>query len=437
CQRKVIIPAMTDTPELSEKQKITLWFVYLRWGAILLLLAVIFTSIYPGRLQFPIYPNMILIGFVALYNLIYPFFVKRFRFFSENIVFTYLRVTVDLAVISLIIHFTGGAESQFKLIYLLEFTAIAITGFEQIAYFLAAQGSIFYLIVCYLEAYSYVPHYNLIKEPSALYLNVNYGVSKALALFLCSALLIYFDSYLADRLREKQRQIEELSNAQLDFMNMVIHEVKSPLTSIIGYSDLLNNQKLGPVSEAQKEPLAVIKRQSHRILELATDLLDLARLESGKTKITEKPTVISEVASLAVEEVQPLSAARKLTLVQEFDPATPPVNLDEDKIHQVFTNLLTNAIKFSNEGAKIFISIRPENKDVLVSVRDEGLGIDPRDLPHIFDKFYRASKESAERKGTGLGLVVSKSIIKAHGGSIWAVSAGSGQGAVFYFTLPL
>jgi signal transduction histidine kinase len=422
---------------LTEKQIITLWFVYLRWGMILLMLTVVLTSIYPGRLRFPLVPNLIIIGIGALYNLIYPFLVKRSQRFSENIFYIYLRVTADLLVIVFAVHFTGGVESPFKLLFLLEFAAISIAGLENIAYLLAAQASVMYLAVCYLEAYGFIRHYRLVDLPSTLYSSVNYGVSKALALFLSSCMLIYVASYLADRLREKQKQIEELSTAQLDFMNMVIHEIKSPLTSIIGYSELMSEQKLGPVSDSQKEPLAIVRRQSHRILDLVTDLLDLARLESGRANINKKPASLAEVAGRTVEEMRPQLDVKKLSLIQEFDPGTPPVNIDEDKIHHVFTNLLTNAIKFSNEGNKIFLSIRPEEKEVLVSVRDEGLGIDPRDVPHIFEKFYRASGESAQRKGTGLGLAVCKSIIQAHEGTIWAVSAGVGQGVVFYFTLPL
>lgn len=423
--------------ELSEKQKVTLWFVYLRWGAIALMISVIATSIYPGHLRISIIPNAIIIAIGILYNLIYPYFVRRWRPFAENIIFTYLRLTADLLIITFAVHFTGGVESPFKLLYLLEMAPLAFSGFEKLAYFGACQASIMYLFVTIPEALGRIHHYRLIAPPGTLYLDVNYGIAKALALLLSCWLLIYIASFLVDRLEEKEKQIEELSTAQIDFMNMVIHEVKSPLTSIIGYSELMHDQKLGAVAEPQKEPLAIIIRQSHRIQDLVSDLLDLARLESGRANIRKRPIDLAAVASRAIEELRPQLDARELVLVQEYDTATPKVNADEDKIHQVITNLLTNAIKFSDPKGKIILSLRPEGREACFSVRDEGLGIDPRDLPHIFEKFYRASKESAERKGTGLGLTVCRSIINAHGGSIWAVSAGLGQGAVFYFTLPL
>jgi signal transduction histidine kinase len=340
-------------------------------------------------------------------------------------------------MITAVIHFTGGVESTLAPLYLLDLIAISIFGFERIAYLLSFEAGIFFLINSLLERFLIIKHYQLTFMPSSLYLNSSYAVSKAMGLFFASLLSIYIVSFLLQRMRDKQKQIEVLSKGQLDFMNAVMHEVKSPLTSIMGYAEMLSEQKLGPLSDPQKEPVEVINRQSRRILDMINDLLDLARIESGVFKLDKKPLSLIEVACKVIEEMEPSLDARKLVLVQEFDPAVPAVNVDEGKITEVFTNLLSNAAKFSNIGGKIFFSIAPQGTEVLVSIRDEGLGINPVDLPHIFEKFYRASKESMERKGTGLGLAICKTIVEAHGGKIWAVSAGFGQGAVFYFTLPL
>jgi signal transduction histidine kinase len=363
--------------------------------------------------------------------------VRRFRWFSENPVFTYLRSSADILVVTLLIHFTGGVESPFKLLYLLELAAISVFGFELIAYCLAGQAAVLYLISCWLETYGFVRHYRLITMPGTLYLSPNYAGAKALALFFTLILMVYISSYLAERLREKQRQIEALSKSQLDFMNTVMHETKSPLTSVLGYLDLLMNQSMGAVNEKQKDTMVVIKRQAQRILALANDLLSLARLESGFTKIDKKAKNLAEVINQVLEELQPQLNERNIALIQELDPKTPPVLLDEDKITEVLINLLSSALKFSHNNGRIVISAAPIDREVMVAVLDEGIGIEPGDLQHIFEKFYRASKESAERKGTGLGLALSRTIIAAHGGRLWAVSAGRGQGAVFYFTLPL
>jgi signal transduction histidine kinase len=417
--------------KLSEKQQITLWFVRLRWGALLLMLLVILTSIYPGRLLVPIVPLLGIIAVAALYNLIFPFMVRRYRWFSENVIFTYLRSSADILVVTIMIHFSGGIESPFTLLYVLELTAISVFGFEQIAYFLAFQSAFLYVSTTYLEAFSFIKHYRLIESPGT-----NYGAAKGLALFFTLILTVYIASYLAGKLREKQKEIEALSNAQADFVSMVMHETKSPLTSIIGYSDILISGGLGAVSDKLQEPLNIIKRQSNRILLMVNDLLSLARLESGRTKFEQKPASLAELANHVIEEAGPSLNAKNLKMILEADPKTPAARIDEDKILEVLTNLISNAIKFSGDGGRIFLTITPQGKEIMVSVRDEGIGIKENDLPHIFEKFYRASKEAADRKGTGLGLALSKLIVEAHGGKLWAVSAGPGQGAVFYFTVP-
>lgn len=419
---------------LSEKQLLILWFVQLRWYAIVFMFLIVIESIFISRLQLPLVPCLAIIGSAALYNLVFPFLVKNLPAFAENNFFTYFRSSLDILVITLLLHFTGGIESPFGFFYLIEFAAIATYNFEVIAYILSFQAAIFYWISCILEAHLILPHYQAVSTPATLFLSVPYVNSKAMGLLLSSILIIYILAYLSGRLRDKQRQVETLSGAQVEFMNMVMHETKTPLTSILGYTDLLNDKN---PTDAQREPLAVIKRQAQRILNMVNDLLNIARIESGKVKLNKTDVDLREIAEHAMEEVEPLVRTHELTLIKEFEASLPLVKADEDKLHEVFINLLSNAIKFSNQGGKIFISISLVALEMNVAVRDEGLGIDPKDLSHIFDKFYRASKESAERKGTGLGLALCKSVIEAHGGRIWVVSGGPGQGAVFNFALPL
>jgi signal transduction histidine kinase len=426
------------TKEMSEQQKIVLWFIQLRWWALLIMLLVVLTSIFLGNLHFQIIPCLVIIAAASLYNILYPSFVKHFRGFSEDLSFTYLRSTADLLTVAVMVHFTGGIESPFTLMLPVELAAISIFGFGWLPYFLAGQAAFLYVLVCLMETYSFIPHYRLINLPGTLYLSPNYAISKGLSLFLTLWLLVFLVSYLADRLREKQLEIERLSNAKIDFMNLVMHETKSPLTSIIGYVDILIKGTLGQATEVQLNPLKVIQRQSYRMLDMINDLLDIARLESGIAKIEKQPTDLLEVIAKVVDEMKPQIDEHKIELIQEPARNLPQIKLDDGKIAEVMTNFLSNAIKFSKPGGKLFISSQIMDSVVEVSVRDEGLGIDQQDLPHIFEKFHRAnSTEAAQVRGTGLGLALSKLIVEAHGGRIWATSGGRGQGAVLHFTLPL
>jgi len=420
----------------SEKQETVLWFIRLRWMAIILMLVVTLASYWPAKFSIALFPSLAVILLAAIYNTLYPYLIKIYPFFAEERIFTFFRATADITVITILIHFTGGIESFFVLLYLLELTAISAMKYEDIAVIIDFLSCLFFFINCQLERLFILKHYSLMSLPDVHWLSFNYLFFYTITLFLTGLLIIYISSFLTNAIRRKEQEVEKMSNEKIDFMNTMIHELKSPLTSVLGYADLMKDRNFGALTETQENFIGIIRKQAQRILDTINDLLTIARMESGRFAIKKAPADIIKVAQDVTEEIKPQLEARKIELVSEFASDIPLLNLDESKIAEVFTNLLSNALKFSNEGGKIFFSISLTGKEVLVSIRDEGIGIEPSDLPHIFEKFYRAGKESAERKGTGLGLALCKLIVEAHGGKIWAVSAGRNQGAVFYFTIP-
>jgi signal transduction histidine kinase len=429
---------MSDTAAGKLKEQIdrVLWFIRIRWLVILLIFFLTIFLKFIGGFPLDPAPVLVLTALAALYNTGYYFLNRRYADFSTHVALTYARASIDAAVITLIVHFTGGVESPFLLFYLFELVAISVFGMKKVAHILAAEAAIFYAAANLMETFGLIPHHRIAFQPGDIYLNPAYALMMGAGLYATAVTFILMASYLVDKLSEKQKEIERLSDSKIDFMNMVMHEAKSPLTSIIGYTDLIAAEKLGPLAAAQKEAVSVVKRQSRRVLAMINDLLGLARLETGKT--VEKARVnLADLISHVVEEFGPQLKEMNLLVIQEIALEDPKIELDEDKIHEVLTNLFSNAVKFSHDGGKIFLSVNRQANEIVVSLRDEGLGIEPADLPHIFEKFYRAGKESAERKGTGLGLALSRSIVELHGGRLWAVSAGLGQGAVFNFALPL
>lgn len=327
-------------------------------------------------------------------------------------------------------------ESPFILLYLLELSNISTSGVVLPAYVLAVVATLLYLANGLLEAFGLVPHYYLINLSTTFFLEINYLLATSFILLCSSFLLIFMSGYISTKLKQKQTQIEKLSNAQVEFVHEVMHEVRSPLTSIIGYAEILSHKSLGEINEQQENSLAVIRRQSQHILNMSNDLLSIARIEAGKTKIEKNLTPISEIIIHTVEEMKPQFDEKNIELIQEINSSLPPVKIDEAKIHEVLTNLIANAIKFSKKGGRIFITTQLLPNTVQIAVRDEGRGIDIDDLPNVFNKFYRGSAEGTHR-GTGLGLTLCKTIVQAHGGRIWATSSGPDKGSVFYFTLPL
>jgi signal transduction histidine kinase len=182
--------------------------------------------------------------------------------------------------------------------------------------------------------------------------------------------------------------------------------------------------------------LKIIKSETASMLTLINELLDIAKVEAGKFTVAKKEDNLSELLEEKMADFKPLTDQKHLQLILEIDPHLPKIAFDRQRIEEVINNLMSNAIKHTSVG-QIAIKVALESGQVTVSVIDSGDGIASEDLPKLFSKFQQVGKENGKKGGTGLGLVVAKGIIEAHGGKIWAASAGLGKGATFTFSLPL
>lgn len=232
----------------------------------------------------------------------------------------------------------------------------------------------------------------------------------------------------------RQRKLEAVRK---DFVANVSHELRTPLSVIKGYIEtLVDGHREMPLEDRDKF-LHTIQRHTERLNSLLEDLLTLSRLESINPGLARESIQLSTLIGGILDDYRgrPASAAHRLNI--SLDPAIGAVLIDPLKITQIFENLLDNALKYTPVGSHIDISARLREKEVELSVRDNGPGIPAEDLPHIFERFYRVDKgRSREKGGTGLGLSIVKHIVQLHGGRVWAESA-PGQGTSFYFTLPL
>ena len=219
-----------------------------------------------------------------------------------------------------------------------------------------------------------------------------------------------------------------------EFISNVSHELRSPLHSIRGFTRLMLSGKV-PDPETQREFLAIIDQQSEQLGRLIDSLLDMSRLESGRFQIQKQPVAIGEVIHDAVESFYGVASEKGMVIEEDIPQDLPEIEVDGNRVKQVIANLLSNAIKFSNGGREVKVRAELRDNEVLVQVIDHGIGIPEQAMPHLFERFYRA-KDSMARGGAGLGLYISKQIIEAHGGRIWAESQ-PGKGSTFSFTLPL
>lgn len=224
---------------------------------------------------------------------------------------------------------------------------------------------------------------------------------------------------------------KRIDQAKSEVISAVAHELRSPLTSVKGFTSTLLRRWDRFDDEAKKHLLATINADADRVTRLIGELLDVSRLEAGRLPLLRRMVQLSDVASRVVERIRP--QAQNHELAYEFPEHFPQVYADPDKIEQVLTNLVENAVKYT-AGGQVRVLGSLHDSTVQVAVSDEGQGVAAEHRFQVFQRFFR-QRDDASNPGTGLGLYISKGLVEAHGGRIWVDSADTG-GAVFTFTLP-
>jgi signal transduction histidine kinase len=226
------------------------------------------------------------------------------------------------------------------------------------------------------------------------------------------------------------READELKST---FISVISHELKTPVALIKGYVGTLRREDATWDPMIVKDSLEVIEEEADRLTELIDNLLDASRLQAGALSINLMDVDLSELVERTAQRFRIQSAIHNI--IVDFPESFPVILADDDRMSQVISNLLSNAIKYSPQGGEIRIAAQVLPKQVVICVHDQGPGIAPEDLPHVFDRFYRASDASRTTKGAGLGLYLARAAIEAHGGRIW-VDPKPGDGARVCFSLP-
>jgi PAS domain S-box-containing protein len=242
--------------------------------------------------------------------------------------------------------------------------------------------------------------------------------------------------HAAEELAQLYERSQEVNRAKDEFLATLSHELRTPLTPVLGWTHMIRSGVLGEKEVAQG--VAVIEKNSQLLSRLINDLLDMSSILSGKMRIESAPVELDSVVREAVETVRPLADSRRVALeVQTGGLSHLVVGGDRTRLVQVFWNLLNNAVKFSREGGRVVARLASDDGGARVEVADEGEGIEPEFLPHVFERFRQADMATTRAHGgLGIGLALVKSFVEAHGGSVEASSDGGGRGSVFTVTLP-
>lgn len=248
---------------------------------------------------------------------------------------------------------------------------------------------------------------------------------------------------LERKVQERTREIEQanaelvrLNKAKSDFVSAVSHELRTPLAAIKGYAALLGSGQFGTLAKPQGERVTKIETHADLLTQLINNLLDIARIESGRTTMERRPIPVKEFVTTIHDVVHPQLEAKRLRYAVDFDGVTELLG-DPEHLRRVFINLLSNAIKYTPEGGAIGFRLERQGSSILAAVSDTGCGISPEELPRLFQEFYRANDPVNQQiRGTGLGLALAKRIVEAHQGEI-QVESQKGKGSTFSVRLPV
>lgn len=247
---------------------------------------------------------------------------------------------------------------------------------------------------------------------------------------------------LEHKIQERTRELAQanaellrLNKSKSDFVSAVSHELRTPLAAIKGYAALLGSGQFGTLATPQQERVAKIERHADLLTQLINNLLDIARIESGRITMARQTIPVDELLATVNEMVHPQLQSKKIRYAIDRDGVTELVG-DPQHLQRVFVNLLSNAIKYTPEGGEIRVGLRRDGASIIATVSDTGSGIGPADLPHLFEEFYRANDPLNQQiRGTGLGLALVKRIVEAHHGTI-SVASQQGRGSTFTISLP-
>lgn len=243
-------------------------------------------------------------------------------------------------------------------------------------------------------------------------------------------------SYEEAKLESVITELKLLEQIRQDFVANVSHELRTPLSNIKGYAETLLSGALEDKENA-KDFLNIIYKESDRLSKLIDDLLDLSKIESGKMKMVFAPVEFKSIVARVIDILKKFATDKSISIDTNLPDNLPKLLGDENRITQALINLVDNAIKYTPSKGSVSISASSQDSFVRIDVKDTGIGIPKKDLPRIFERFYRIDKaRSRELGGTGLGLSIAKHLVQAHGGEI-SVTSVLGKGSTFSFTIPI
>ena len=328
-------------------------------------------------------------------------------------------VVNSVAVISTVAYFANWSLNDYYLIYLVHISSATLAYGTRIGMFSFVISSLCYSTLLYFN-----------QAPILIYIRLPLISIIVLRLLISQKNFEKVDNFL--------RYVINIEKSKQDFIAIASHNLRTPVAAIYGYIEILLRGDVGHLNQDQTTYVTRIRSNNHELEQLTEQLLQISILEIGKEiNLLKQSSQIEVIIQDIVEKFTALAKTKGVQLTfKKQEGMLPLVNIDVEKIKSVLINLVDNAVKYTEKGS-VTATARKEDDVIVVSVKDTGIGVAREDLADLFSKFKQLKSGDRSRKGTGLGLVVSKGIVEAHVGKIWAESAGENLGSTFSFSLPL
>ncbi|MFZ3072347.1 MAG: HAMP domain-containing sensor histidine kinase [Thermodesulfobacteriota bacterium] len=412
------------------------WYVRMRWLTAAALIVAAISAKYAFSIDLPYEKIYAIVLIVASYNLFFAYRTKTPK--TPHAIKTSIlaQAYLDLFSLLLLIHFTGGAENPILFYFIFHTVLTSLLLERRYAYIQAvsAAGAVFLLFAS--EYSGVLAHYHvsgLMKEE--LYANPGY-LAAIYAVFASSLFFTaYISASIAERLKTREKELSEKDRMKSEYVRIVAHDIKSPLSSALSLMDVVLEGYSGGITDKAKEMLSRARKKIEFAHAYAEDLLNLSRLRSAGT-LRLGPVDVNSLIADALTLTSHKREAKGVEISVDKKDFPSSITADRECLLHVITNLILNSVEYTPCGGLITVRCASSIDRLILAVSDTGVGIQEDDIPKIFDEFYRGKNVEKTTKGTGLGLSLVKYIVETHGGTV-TVESELGKGSTFTISLPI
>ncbi|MCD6392056.1 MAG: HAMP domain-containing histidine kinase [Planctomycetes bacterium] len=443
---------MEPIPRNARLVRRAYWLIRIRWIAII---GVILATFVAGRvLVLQVSVNQIALYCVAavltVYNSVFLILLNRAvkpngeRVFSAVHRIVSVQISLDLILLTVLLHFSGGVENPFMIYFVFHMVIASILLPAWESYLQAALAVCLVVLLVLLEHQGIIHHYCLKGLLPDCIMGDRRLIVVMVTVFTTTLfMIIYMTSSISTQLRDQEEaywqaniQLKEKDKVKDEYVSRVTHDIKGHLAAIQSCLEVVVNRTLGPLNERQSDFVGRAQKRTATLANFVRTLLRLTQMRlSDKLEVHEFS--LTETIADAVSSVESRAQNKSIVLTTAVGPSVDKIVGNKFSIEEVIVNVLLNAIKYTPEKGAVEISAVDKGDCVQIEVKDTGIGIPADEIPRVFDEFFRGAKaKKTERDGTGLGLSIAKQIVERHNGSIW-VESTQGEGSIFKLTLPI